>query len=183
MSYQIELLKKQLNTNDYDWLRNNLEKQLLEFQEVIRENELKFFDKAHSIISNLIGVGKGSTPQSDDIFLGIIIALYCKEPELRAKLTNLATFPFEKLTSRKSSSLIRSFLRYNFPDEIATFIELLNLDSLTLNQSLKFNAELQKIKLIGASSGRYLLLGVLWQLEYYEIRNKNLKVKGEKYIG
>jgi hypothetical protein len=182
MSNQIEILKRNLNIQEYDWLRNHLETQLLKFQEIIHEKKVFNYEKLESIIPNLIGIGEGSTPQSDDIFIGIISTILCKEPDIAVKLTRLATFSFEKLTSRKSSSLIRSFLRNNIPDELTEFLELLSLKYLTPSQLLKYNTELQRIKLIGASSGLHFLYGVLWQLEYYENQKQKFEVRGKKSV-
>ena len=167
MFNQIETIKKTINTKEYDWLRDHLETQLLEFEEAIHEKTPFYLNKLQPITSNIIGIGEGSTPKSDDIFLGIVTTLHCKEPEIGSKLSRLTTIPFEKLTTRRSSLLIRLFLRNNIPDELTKFTRLLSLKSLTPSQSLKFNKELKRIKLIGASSGRYFLNGVLWQLEYY----------------
>ncbi|MCK5343677.1 MAG: hypothetical protein KAR20_09745, partial [Candidatus Heimdallarchaeota archaeon] len=65
---------------------------------------------------------------------------------------------------KKSSILIRKFLRGNFPVEVQKLINLMDVK----NQADKFEWELRKVKMIGASSGLFFLVGVLWQIQYYE---------------
>ena len=86
------------------------------------------------------------------------------EPEIKEKLLQLATMRYESFTTKKSSILIRKFLRGNFPPEVQKLITLFEVK----NQTDKFESELRKVKMIGASSGMYFLVGLLWQLQYYE---------------
>jgi hypothetical protein len=77
-------------------------------------------------------------------------------------------FPFERFTTPKSSHLIRKILTKNFPSEITPLIELLKIqknDNKTIHQ---FELEVRKIRTLGASSGYFFLLGVLWELENYQ---------------
>ena len=172
MIEQIQGLVKILSNNEYSWILKHLEKDLVKFQDTIRQDQLWDHLIIHSIFKNLLGIGEGSTPQSDDVFLGIIATMNSKEQVFHKKFLRLATFPFDKVTSRKSSTLIRSFLRKNYPKELYAFIELLNQKELSSSQLLKYNREIQRIKLLGASSGIFFLVGVLWQLNYYQNKLK-----------
>ena len=168
MSDYTNILSAELAKEKYKRLLTRIEPFLLMFQTEIHNSNDKSRGITTSTIPNLLGIGEGSTPQSDDLYLGIVATIKCKEPSLSEVLQNLSLIKYESYTTRKSSSLIRSFLRYNFPDEIKPIIELLKIDFPSTAHIMKFKLEIQKIKLIGASSGYYFLVGVLWQLEYYE---------------
>ena len=86
------------------------------------------------------------------------------EPEIKEQFLQLATIRYETFTTKKSSILIRKFLRGNFPPEVQTLITLIGVK----NQTGKFESELRKVKMIGASSGMFFLVGLLWQIQYYE---------------
>lgn len=174
MINQTQILARFLQGQEHEWLLTRIEKSLLEFQEIIRRNKPVDFQIVFPVLENFLGFGEGSTPQSDDVFLGIIATISSKEPELGQKLSSLTTIPFEKFTSRTSSSLIRSFLRNNHPSELYQFIKLLKLDDLPSSQLSKYEWELRRIKSIGASSGLYFLVGVLWQLNYYENQREGM---------
>jgi hypothetical protein len=44
---------------------------------------------------------------------------------------------------------------------------------LSSSQLLQYKREIQRIKLLGASSGIFFLVGVLWQLNYYQNKMKS----------
>ena len=161
------MLSSEINTEEYQWLLTRIETVLHKFQRELRDFSLSD-EITKSSIPHLLGIGEGSTPQSDDIFLGIILAIKCKEPSVAKFLDSHSTIKYESYTTKKSASLIRSFLRGNYPEELKKFIELLMIETITPSQTRRFRLEIQKIKRIGASSGYSFLVGVLWQLRYYE---------------
>ena len=164
MSLHLEILKGNLQKNRYEQLLDRLETPLKKFQEEILQSGVLKTLKVKTIYSELLGIGQGSTPQSDDIFLGVITVMRIMKPEIREKLLHLATMRYETFTTKKSSILIRKFLHGNFPREVKKLINLLEVK----NQIDRFESELRKVKMIGASSGMYFLVGLLWQLQYYE---------------
>jgi len=164
MSYYLDILKRNLQKNKYKQLLDRLETPLKQFQKEILHYEVLNIAKMNTIYSELLGLGQGSTPQSDDVFLGIIATMSIMDPEIKTKLSDLATMRYETFTTKKSSILIRKFLRGNFPQEVQKLIKLLE----EKNQTDKFESELRKVKTIGASSGMFFLVGVLWQIQYYE---------------
>jgi len=164
MFLHLDILKKNLQKNHYKQLLDRLETPLKRFQEETRQSGVLNTLKVNTIYSELLGIGQGSTPQSDDIFLGVITVMRIMKPEIREKLLHLATMRYETFTTKKSSILIRKFLHGNFPREVKKLINLLEVK----NQIDRFESELRKVKMIGASSGMYFLVGLLWQLQYYE---------------
>ena len=164
MTLQIEILKRNLQKNKYEQFLKRLETPLKNFSEEILQTEALNISKINNIYSKLLGIGQGSTPQSDDIFLGVITVMSIMDPKIKVKLINLATMRYESFTTKKSSILIRKFLRGNFPVEVQKLINLMDVK----NQADKFEWELRKVKMIGASSGLFFLVGVLWQIQYYE---------------
>ena len=164
MSYHREILQRNLQKDKYKQFLDSLETPLRQFQEEILQSKILNIKKVNTIYSELLGNGHGSTPQSDDIFLGVITVMSIMDPKIKVKLINLATMRYESFTTKKSSILIRKFLRGNFPVEVQKLINLMDVK----NQADKFEWELRKVKMIGASSGLFFLVGVLWQIQYYE---------------
>ena len=164
MSHHLKILQRNLQKIEYEGLLDRLETLLKKFQEEILQSEVSNTSEINAIYSELLGVGQGSTPQSDDIFLGVITMMSIIEPEIKEQFLQLATIRYENFTTKKSSILIRKFLRGNFPPEVQKLITLFEVK----NQTDKFESELRKVKMIGASSGMYFLVGLLWQLQYYE---------------
>lgn len=117
-------------------------------------------------LSCILGYGLGSTPESDDVFLGILATIYCMNPQISKEFEFLAQIPFEKLTTLRSARLCRRFLRENFPSELLPFLRLLRTQLIDDQTKFRFEQEIRKIRRIGTSSGYYFLLGVLWELKY-----------------
>ncbi|UCG01209.1 MAG: DUF2877 domain-containing protein [Candidatus Heimdallarchaeota archaeon] len=138
---------------------------LKEFQKDFMNLREKQIDSLMRNLSQILGYGLGSTPQSDDLFLGILTAKYCLNKEVSEIFRYLTNLPFEKLTNSRSAQLIRRFLNQNFPPEIIPFIKLLKAQ-LDNQEKLQFEHEVRKIRTFGNSSGYYFLLGVLWELKY-----------------
>lgn len=145
-----------------------IESSLMEFRKSLTNLRGNSINEIMRNLSLILGVGLGSTPESDDIFLGILAAIYCFQMDIRQKFEFLSHFPFERFTTLKSAQLCRRFLKKNFPSEIVPFLNLLK-DPLQNDQSkFLFEQEIRKIKTIGTSSGYYFLLGVLWELKRNE---------------
>lgn len=123
-------------------------------------------------LSHILGYGLGSTPESDDIFLGVLIALYCMNPTLKKEFEFLSVLPFERYTTAKSAQLIRRILKQHFPPEIIPFIELLKNSFRGNHRKSSFEQEIRKIRALGASSGYYFLIGVLWELKFLSKNEK-----------
>ncbi|MFW9906859.1 MAG: DUF2877 domain-containing protein [Candidatus Thorarchaeota archaeon] len=119
-------------------------------------------------LSQLLGFGLGSTPESDDIFIGILVAKFCLNEDIDETCKYLSLFPFERFTTPKSTQLIRKILTRNFPPEIIPLIELLKNQEEDNQLIDQFELEVRKIRALGASSGYYFLLGVLWELKNYQ---------------
>ncbi|MHA2173456.1 MAG: oxamate carbamoyltransferase subunit AllH family protein [Candidatus Hodarchaeales archaeon] len=162
----IKVLEESLNSADYQWLLERINQPLESFQSLLRSDQIQNASIFDQPIRKILGIGAGSTPQSDDIFLGKIATMNLLEPDLESKLLILASYRFEEVTTKKSSILIRRFLRKNNPDEILQFLEVLNKNIPDLVREKDLKNEIQKIIVIGASSGSFFLVGVLWQLRY-----------------
>ncbi|MHA1444549.1 MAG: oxamate carbamoyltransferase subunit AllH family protein [Candidatus Hodarchaeales archaeon] len=167
MSHHLKILQRNLQKIEYEGLLDRLETPLKKFQKEILQSEVSNTSEINAIYSELLGVGQGSTPQSDDIFLGVITMMSIIKPEIKEKFLQLATIRYENFTTKKSCILIRKFLRGNFPVEVQKLITLFKVK----NQQDKFERELRKVKMVGASSGMYFLVGLLWQIQYYEKSN------------
>ncbi|MHA1946801.1 MAG: oxamate carbamoyltransferase subunit AllH family protein [Candidatus Hodarchaeales archaeon] len=164
MSHHLEILERNLHKNDYVHFLNRIEAPLNKFSEEIIQTGPMNILHLNTIYSELLGLGEGSTPQSDDVFLGVITVISILDPKTKQKFVNLAVMKYEDFTTKKSSILIRKFLHGNFPKEVQNLMRLLKRQ----DQMNKFETELRKIKVIGASSGLFFLVGLLWQLQYYE---------------
>ncbi|MHA2238380.1 MAG: oxamate carbamoyltransferase subunit AllH family protein [Candidatus Hodarchaeales archaeon] len=167
----IKVLEEGLNSSDYQWLLERINQPLESFQSLLRTDRIQNASMFDQPIKKILGIGAGSTPQSDDIFLGKIATMNLLEPDLELKLLILASYRFEEVTTKESSILIRRFLRKNNPDEILQFLEALKKNISDLFNKKNLKNEIQKVKSIGASSGTFFLVGVLWQLRYYENQN------------
>jgi hypothetical protein len=120
-------------------------------------------------LSQILGYGEGSTPISDDIFLGMIATIYSLESDISKEFELLARIPFERFTTSKSSQLCRNFFYLKFPIEIECYLELIKTSlSDPLRKSL-FKREIKKIYTFGASSGKSFLLGSLWELNFRKV--------------
>ena len=164
MSPYLDVLEKNLQRESYVQILKRIEIPLKKFSEEILLSSSLNFSNISTIYSELLGVGQGSTPQSDDIFLGVITTISIMDPKIKEKLVRLAVMKYEDFTTKKSSILIRKFLRGNFPEEIQKLVNLLRAK----NRIDEFTDELRRVKAIGASSGLFFLVGLLWQLKYYE---------------
>ncbi len=171
MTHYLEILEKNLQKNKYEEFLKRVETPFKKFSKEIYQSELLNFSHITTIYSEFLGVGQGSTPQSDDIFLGVITAISIMNPEIKKKLAHLAVMKYENFTTEKSSILIRKFLRGNFPEEVQELINLMKVK----NRIGEFEREIRRIKAIGASSGLFFLVGLLWQIKYYEKLTQNLK--------
>ncbi|MHA2307532.1 MAG: oxamate carbamoyltransferase subunit AllH family protein, partial [Candidatus Hodarchaeales archaeon] len=149
-----------------DAVLGSLGPKILEFRNKLNEVSVISINRLSESLTQILGVGKGSTPISDDFLIGIFFTINYTDPSLADQIELLTQFPFQRYTTSKSAQLIRKFLRKNFPEEV---IALLNIFKAPLNFNssiLKLEAEINKVNLIGASSGFYFLLGVLWELKY-----------------
>ncbi|MHA1978393.1 MAG: oxamate carbamoyltransferase subunit AllH family protein [Candidatus Hodarchaeales archaeon] len=178
MSDLFQILSAEISVEEHEWLISRIEPMLYKFQKEICGVSNSYHEIMQSpipkIIPNLLGMGEGSTPQSDDFFLGIITVKLRKEPSFSPFFSVLSLIKYESYTTRSSASLIRAFLRENYPEELKPFIELLATETLTSLQTRKVKLEIDKIKRLGASSGYTFLVGVLWQLRLYENQRQNL---------
>jgi len=174
MSIFSQIISEELALETHQWLLMRIEPKLVKFQQEIKDCYTNYQIIVSSTIPNLLGIGEGSTPESDDLFLGVIATIICKNPSFSEFFNRLTTMKFEDYTTRRSSLLIRRFLRENYPKEIRSFIALLKSESYSSSYLSKLKLEIQKIKRIGASSGYFFLVGVHWQLEYYEKQNQIL---------
>ncbi|MFX0184431.1 MAG: DUF2877 domain-containing protein [Candidatus Hodarchaeota archaeon] len=117
-------------------------------------------------LSQILGYGEGSTPMSDDIFLGMIATIYSLESDISKEFELLSKIPFERFTTSESSQLCRDFFFLKFPIEVECYLDLLKT---ALSDPLKislFKREIKKIHNLGASSGKSFLLGSLWELKF-----------------
>ncbi|MHA2277616.1 MAG: oxamate carbamoyltransferase subunit AllH family protein [Candidatus Kariarchaeaceae archaeon] len=158
------IIERNIQKNKYEQLLERLDVPLKRFQEEIHQPGILNAKKMNTIFSDFLGIGKGSTPQSDDVFLGVLTVMSIIEPNIAVNYSYLATMKYETFTTKKSSILIRKFLLGNFPREVQKLIRLLKRK----DQMDKFESEIRKIKVIGASSGLFFLVGLLWQFRYYE---------------
>ncbi len=147
---------------------NEIEDSLIEFREIFTRLTVEPNSEIMRNLSQILGYGLGSTPESDDILLGILATIYCINSDISNEFDVLSQFPFERFTSRKSAQLFRKFLHHNFPRELQPFLKIFREQSPESTAISRFEQEARKIRTIGASSGHYFLLGVLWELEYYE---------------
>ncbi len=141
---------------------------LIEFQKIFPYLTVKPISEIMKNLSNILGYGLGSTPESDDILLGILCTIYSINSDVQKEFEVLAQIPFERFTSQKSAQLFRRFLQRNFPRELQPLLKLLREQSPESTTISRFEQEARKIRTIGASSGHYFLLGVLWELQFYE---------------
>lgn len=145
---------------------SKIENHLREFCENFSNLRDKTISEIMRILSHILGYGLGSTPESDDIFLGILATIYCLNSHVSKEFEFLSQFPFERFTTQKSAQLCRKFLNQNFPFELLPFLELLKARLKDDQTKFRFEQEIRKIRTIGTSSGEYFLLGVLWKLEF-----------------
>jgi len=153
--------------DDYD-IVERITPFLLNFRAKLSTSKRLDLNDARSDLINILGYGKGSTPQSDDFFLGVLSTICSLErdnPNFQRNFLILSNFSYEKFTTAESSTLIRKILMSNYPDEVKNYIELLNDPLDTLVQLTLFNNEIRKIMMIGVSSGKYFLLGSLWEIQ------------------
>ncbi|MFX0123942.1 MAG: DUF2877 domain-containing protein [Candidatus Hodarchaeota archaeon] len=139
---------------------------LEEFQKDFKKLRGKKTEEILKNLSHILGYGLGSTPESDDLFLGILAVNYCLNGDVCNEFALLASFPFEKFTTSESAQLIRKFLTQNFPPELVPFLRLLKGQLKDDQGKIRFELEVRKIRSLGTSSGYYFLLGVLWGLKY-----------------
>ncbi len=104
-----------------------------------------------TIFRTLIGMGPGLTPAGDDFLLGLLSAL---------KFTGKSFIPeLPGRTSFLSQSILRKALSGRFPEVVSSFFRaLLHRD----REGMKRAG--QRILGIGASSGRFIVEGILWGL-------------------
>jgi hypothetical protein len=149
-------------------LLQKIEGPLREFQKDFFSLIEKKIAEIERNLSQILGYGLGSTPESDDIFIGTLVANLCLNENIDDHCKYLSMFPFERFTTPKSAQLIRNILTRNFPPELIPFIELLKIRKEDYQLIHQFELEVRKIRTLGASSGYYFLLGVLLELENYQ---------------
>ncbi len=142
------------------------------------EKNLSYFRKSLKILTEdslssleydliqILGIGEGSTPISDDFLIGILSAIYITTPNILEKYIILSKFPFQKFTTFKSAQLIRQVLSQNIPNELIRFLNFLKTPLTSKKSIIQFEREINRIKSIGASSGYYFLFGILWELKF-----------------
>lgn len=159
-----------------DAVLDNLAIKFFEFRTMLNNFSMISIHSMSKCLIQILGVGKGSTPISDDFLIGILFTIYLTDPFLVDQYELLAQFPFQKYTTSKSAQLIRKFLRNNFPKEVRTLFNLFKTPLNSASTVLKLENEIKKIKLIGVSSGYYFLLGILWELKFaYFWKNSEMK--------
>ncbi len=173
----IQFLREEISLDKNLWLLSQVERYLIRFQTEIHNWPQSRDRIVKSTLPNLLGIGEGSTPESDDLFLGIIATMKIKESSIRGFLSEMSIIKYEDYTTKKSAYLIRCFLRDNFPDELKEFTDFLALESQDSLHVKDLKSTIKRIKRIGASSGYTFLSGCLWQLQYYENHRQNLIVK------
>ncbi|MHA2367053.1 MAG: oxamate carbamoyltransferase subunit AllH family protein [Candidatus Hodarchaeales archaeon] len=138
----------------------------LDFRNKLNNISIVSIKRLYKPLIKVLGIGEGSTPISDDFLIGIFFTINLTDPSLAIQIELLSQFPFQRYTTSKSAQLIRRFLRKNYPKEVTAIMDLFK-DPLNSNSSvLKLETEINRVKLIGASSGYYFLLGALWELKY-----------------
>jgi hypothetical protein len=162
----------ELNVNNRNLLRQlniiieKIEPNLRNFRESLKKlSENSFADLEPDLIQ-ILGIGEGSTPISDDIIMGILSAIYTTDPSILDKYGLLSKFPFQRYTTNKSAQLIRKVLLQDLPNDILTFLNLLKTPLESKKSNVQFKREIKKIKTIGASSGYHFLFGILWELKF-----------------
>ncbi|MFX0171451.1 MAG: DUF2877 domain-containing protein [Candidatus Hodarchaeota archaeon] len=115
-------------------------------------------------LSKVLGYGEGSTPLSDDVFLGMVATIYSLESDVEKEFEILSKIPFERFTTSKSSQLCRDFVKRNFPHEIESYLKLIRSDLSNSSTRVHFKQEINKICNIGGSSGKFFLFGSFWEL-------------------
>ncbi len=168
MNEVVKILEEILQGTNYHQIFGKINQFLERFQSLIREDKFQYDTIFDHSLRNFLGIGGGSTPESDDIFLGIITTMNLFEPELGEKLLLMSSYRYEDVTTKESSILIRRFLRKNYPREIKPFLSLMMKNKNERKWKRKFNTIISEVNSIGASSGTSFLQGVLWQLHYYE---------------
>ncbi len=174
MSKVVQIIDMEISTDDSHWLILQIEPLLIKFQQEIYQYPNSINEIKERTLPNMLGIGVGSTPESDDIFIGVITAMKCIQPSISNILYELSSIKFEEYTTKKSASLIRYFLRGHYPDEIKPFTDLLKHKYLTQEHIKSLKSEIRKIKVVGASSGYNFLIGTLWQLKFYEKQRQKL---------
>ncbi|MFX0085133.1 MAG: DUF2877 domain-containing protein [Candidatus Hodarchaeota archaeon] len=114
----------------------------------------------------ILGVGEGSTPISDDFLIGILSAIYITAPNILEKYTLISKFPFQRYTTFKSAQLIRKVLLQEMPNELFRFLNVLKTPLASKKSINQFEREINRVKSIGVSSGYYFLFGILWELKF-----------------
>jgi hypothetical protein len=166
-SYETLTKYQSFQQNKADLLQK-IEDPLREFQKGFSNLREKKIAEIERNLSHILGYGLGSTPESDDIFIGTLVAKFCLNEDTDDNCKYLSMFPFERFTTPESSRLIRKILTRNFPPEIIPFIQLLKIQKEDYQLTGQFEIEVQKIRTLGASSGYYFLLGVLLELKNYQ---------------
>lgn len=162
------LLELKSSHFNYQKVFNEIENHLKEFYKNFTNLSRMPVSQIMTNLSHILGYGLGSTPESDDIFLGVIAAIYCLNSDRIKEFEFLSKFPFERFTTMKSSKMCREFLNHNFPAELSIFLELMKAPLNDNKSRDRFKQEVRKISKIGSSSGSYFLRGVLWKLKYFE---------------
>ncbi|MHA2245936.1 MAG: oxamate carbamoyltransferase subunit AllH family protein [Candidatus Hodarchaeales archaeon] len=171
------LLEPQSRSINQQKIFSKIENFLREFCENFSNLREKSISEIMRILSHILGYGLGSTPESDDIFLGILATIYCFNSHVSKEFEILSQIPFERFTTKKSAKLCRRFLNQNFPFELLPFLELLKTKLKNNKTKSRFEQEIRKIRTIGASSGEYFLLGVLWKLQFNDKHSDLVNLK------
>ncbi len=162
----IQEREKPSNILTQDAILSSLGGKYLDFRDKLNDISVGSINRLSEPLIQVLGIGEGSTPISDDFLIGIFFTINLTDPSLANQIELLSQFPFQKYTTSKSAQLIRRFLRKNYPKEVTALMDLFK-ESLSSNSSvMKIETEINRVRLIGASSGYYFLLGVLWELLY-----------------
>ena len=126
-----------------DAVLNNLAIKFFEFRSKLNNFSMISLHSISNLLIQILGVGKGSTPLSDDFLLAILFTIYHTDPFLVDQYELLAQFPFQKYTTSKSAQLIRRFLRKNFPKEVRNLFNLFKTPLNSASTVLKLETEIK----------------------------------------
>jgi len=166
---KIEIIKEIEKTSiiiTQDAILSSLGGKFLDFRDKLNDISVVSIKRLSEPLIQVLGIGQGSTPISDDFLLGIFFTINITDPSLANQIGQLSQFPFQRYTSTKSAQLIRRFLRRNYPKEVTPLMDILKGPLNSNSSVLKLKTEVNRVRLIGASSGYYFLLGILWELKY-----------------
>ncbi|MHA1969377.1 MAG: oxamate carbamoyltransferase subunit AllH family protein [Candidatus Hodarchaeales archaeon] len=106
----IDKFEKGSNIIVQDAVLGSLGPKILEFRNKLSEVNVISINSLSESLTQILGVGEGSTPISDDFLIGIFFTINYTDPSLADQIELLTQFPFQRYTTSKSAQLIRKFL-------------------------------------------------------------------------